>query len=485
MADTTFVNGTPVVPDWLNDVNDFVYHSNVGDATGVTYTLPGSGNTRHVSDVLSEHVSVTDFPGADPTGVSDSSAAFNAALASGKAAVFVPEGTYLVDGLNFPASGKVILFGVSKRSSILKKNGNGDMITIPNGYCELRDLFLDGNAAAGFTGRGVVYSSATTPNCEIESCQITNFDSYCVEFAAPTAGSGFTMRKCRVYRYNQAQYAIKTANDAGAATPRKFIDCLSSGGNFLDLSGADNTQIIGGAYGGAVGGTAPFKFDANSNKAIFSGVRFFNGGGSVVIKGRDSVFVGCAIAGSLTIGGADADNIIIDGCVVAGEIVINAGAVRYTVAACQVTVGITDFAMSQYGWVDIPLTTYTPTITGSVSDPTLGNGTVTGSYRRHRDTYKVNIEFTFGSTSTVGSGYWKFSLPITRNASAPNRAIGVAHVFCAATGVYSVGAVVCPVSDPGNVTVYCSQDSAQVGQNHPGAWAAGDRIWLQIDVPIY
>ena len=84
MADTTFVNGTPVVPDWLNDVNDFVYHSNVGDATGVTYTLPSSGNTRHVSDVLSEHVSVTDFPGADPTGVSDSSAAFNAALASGK-----------------------------------------------------------------------------------------------------------------------------------------------------------------------------------------------------------------------------------------------------------------------------------------------------------------------------------------------------------------------------------------------------------------
>lgn len=482
MADTTFVNGTPVVPDWLNDVNDFVYHSNVGDATGVTYTLPSSGNTRHVSDVLSEHVSVTDFPGADPTGVSDSSAAFNAALASGKKRIFVPEGTYLVDGLVFPAGGGVTMYGVNKRSTKLQKNGNGDMISIPGGYCELRGLYLDGNkTSGGKVGRGVVYTGASTPNCVIENCQITDFDGYCVEFEAITSGSGFTMQNCRVFRNDFSKYAVKTSNDAGAGTPRKFIDCLSSGANFGDFSGADNIQVIGGVYGGTGTGNSPFKFDANSHKIIFAGVRLQNGGGSITFYGLDINIGGMVSAGSVYVG-SGADNVILHGCISAGEITVNSGAIRYTVADCQANSGFVDWAMSRYGWFDIPAQSYSTTWSGSVSNPTLGNGTLAATYSRSRDTIRINIDLVIGATTTLGSGYWSFSLPFTKDASSTNHAIGTAHISCA--GNYYVGAVVVSPGD-NYLTVYVNGTGTQMGSASPGAWVAGNRVWLQIDIPVW
>jgi hypothetical protein len=51
---------------------------------------------RTVHQKLQEFVSVLDFTGADPTGVSDSTAAFTAALATGKR-VYIPKGEYLVN----------------------------------------------------------------------------------------------------------------------------------------------------------------------------------------------------------------------------------------------------------------------------------------------------------------------------------------------------------------------------------------------------
>ncbi|TQS29123.1 hypothetical protein [Microbispora sp. KK1-11] len=66
-------------------------------------------------------------------------------------------------------------------------------------------------------------------------------------------------------------------------------------------------------------------------------------------------------------------------------------------------------------WTDLYAgwTSYTPTWTGSTSNPSLGNGTITAAYKR-ADTAKtasIRIRLAAGSTTTYGSGQWSFSLP--------------------------------------------------------------------------
>lgn len=54
--------------------------------------------------------------------------------------------------------------------------------------------------------------------------------------------------------------------------------------------------------------------------------------------------------------------------------------------------------------------TYTPTW-GASSAPSLGNGTLLGRFRRDGTTFHVDIQLTWGSTTTGGTGIWTFSLP--------------------------------------------------------------------------
>ena len=65
------------------------------DSKKLTYTYPG-GVEQSVQGRLEQHVSVVDF-GADPTGNTDSSAAFRAAFSASQS-VYVPAGRYLYDG---------------------------------------------------------------------------------------------------------------------------------------------------------------------------------------------------------------------------------------------------------------------------------------------------------------------------------------------------------------------------------------------------
>lgn len=55
---------------------------------------------------------------------------------------------------------------------------------------------------------------------------------------------------------------------------------------------------------------------------------------------------------------------------------------------------------------------YTPVWSSSGTAPALGNGTITGKYKKLGTTYHVRIVLTLGSTSTVGTGVYSFSLPV-------------------------------------------------------------------------
>jgi hypothetical protein len=59
------------------------------------------------------------------------------------------------------------------------------------------------------------------------------------------------------------------------------------------------------------------------------------------------------------------------------------------------------------GWIS-----YTPTWTASTTDPVLGNGSLTGGYRRIGDQVDFWLKLTAGSTTTFGVGTYRLSLPV-------------------------------------------------------------------------
>lgn len=67
------------------------------------------------------------------------------------------------------------------------------------------------------------------------------------------------------------------------------------------------------------------------------------------------------------------------------------------------------------GW-----TSYSPTWASSGTSPSIGNGTISGRYRRaaNSDLVFVEIRQTWGSTTSNGTGVWNWTLPVTASSSA-------------------------------------------------------------------
>lgn len=58
-------------------------------------------------------------------------------------------------------------------------------------------------------------------------------------------------------------------------------------------------------------------------------------------------------------------------------------------------------------------TSYTPTWTASSVNPAIGNGTITGRYKQIGKTVFFKVVMQTGTTSTYGTGSYRFSLPVT------------------------------------------------------------------------
>lgn len=85
---------------------------------------------------------------------------------------------------------------------------------------------------------------------------------------------------------------------------------------------------------------------------------------------------------------------------------------------------------------DAEWTTYTPTWTASSSNPSIGNGTLAGLYRRPEGSNLVHtrIRIAAGSTTTFGSGFWSVSLGIAPSTASQNDGVEVAVVVDDSTG---------------------------------------------------
>lgn len=97
-----------------------------------------------------------------------------------------------------------------------------------------------------------------------------------------------------------------------------------------------------------------------------------------------------------------------------------------------------DRAMAQ------PWATYTPTWTAATTNPVIGNGTITGRYRRIGTTGHIRIVIRPGSTTTFGSGSYSVDLPPGWTSSATEEEAVVAKLWApgsdwAGLGVLATG----------------------------------------------
>lgn len=119
---------------------------------------------------------------------------------------------------------------------------------------------------------------------------------------------------------------------------------------------------------------------------------------------------------------------------------------------------------------------YTPTWTGSTTNPAIGNGTITGRYMRHGKTVTATINIAAGSTTTYGSGYWIFTLPFTADTTVSP--IGSAQILDSSTGTIYTGNVI-HVSGT-TMVVYSHNTTAPVGAAVPMTWAVSDTLRLTL-----
>lgn len=130
---------------------------------------------------------------------------------------------------------------------------------------------------------------------------------------------------------------------------------------------------------------------------------------------------------------------------------------------------------------------YTPTLTGSSSNPTVGAGSINGKYRRVGDSVECMIGVTFGSGMSAGSGTYLFSLPtgftidstkINLNGNA--QTLGNIWLYDDSGNQYT-GTVIANASDYTKVRV--SVSTGILTNAFPVTWAANDSFTMRFTVP--
>ena len=133
-------------------------------------------------------------------------------------------------------------------------------------------------------------------------------------------------------------------------------------------------------------------------------------------------------------------------------------------------------------------TTYTPDWTAT-SNPSIGNGTLTGFWRRIGDSVEIIVNLCPGTTTTFGSGPWVFGLPpgLTVDPTKLSEVLGGLGTVVGEAELYG------PVQLQGNTIVdstsYAGVHSIAAGgvftsATTPFTWATGHVLSLRATVPV-
>lgn len=394
--------------------------------------------------------------GADPTGVTSSTAAIQSALNTGKD-VIIPTGTYLAGNLTQSANFQRII-GIGH--VVIVKNANGALLTCSGNYVIVDGIRWRGDAASPtFTGDGVV-------------------------------ATGSYFRFLRSASYWMTGRAIKATGDAPhIAEPIDIIQTTDATGTGYDielgLSGTNRLygKVIGYNSGQATGGILM----TDTGNMVVTGCQF----------GKLTIAAGTTPAGSN--GGNISDNRILGNITIGLSNSTGTGNIISTITATW------NGGTSGHSWdesnvyaagatlVDnstnstiidsrqIPLTSYTPAWTAASVNPTLGNGTLTGHYTKRGRECTVRLRLTVGSTTTFGTGIYYFSVPFIPSSTIAGT--GTAWIIDSGTATF-VGRVASLTDGTARIAVFTpGTPGGQISPTVPMTWANGDSLDLQITYP--
>jgi hypothetical protein len=452
----------------------------------------------------------------------------------GGASCFIPAGTWKYTS-SLGTIPNILTSGEGRNATKLDKQFNGDAATLGEGAA-FQDLYWEGNGATR-TGRGLL-CAGTAGRQSLTRCKAVDFDGYCLEFET-NAGSQSSFQDSIISRYNSddnGRYATKIADAQQLlARPRKFVNCESNGLDFIDFGGSNNTLVTNCYFGGVqytaesravavVGGRCrqvrSLTLDGSNNTWQASDV-----GPQLILAptllscvvGPFSMNAGLATnhtitaitqaaSAVVTISTAGSANPFIVSNVlhidsVVGMVEINdlegtVTAIGGSSGAWTITLNINSSGFTAYtsgGFLSKPAIIdntagnnanqifqgrqiYNPTVSNSGGNYVAGNAACLGYYAQAGSLVTVWINYTMGSTTTIGTTELRFRLPKPK----PD-----GEVLSMGGGDMQIGAqrFIVSAQIPGNVAyvrlLWSRNDNANSGVvagNSPVAMAAGDLI---------
>lgn len=189
------------------------------------------------------------------------------------------------------------------------------------------------------------------------------------------------------------------------------------------ISNVSTTINIASVTGWPTGAVGPFWTTIDAGTASEEKVLVLSRSGTaltVSARGADGTTAtshasGAAIIHTFSATEADEAN------VVAAAITTAGGSVVTTTNAVTLTnKTLTGPVIDQFGTASglgAAWTAYTPTWTGSGSNPVIGNGTLAGRYKQIGKNVDFQIWVSMGSTTTFGTGNYSLTLPVAANVS--------------------------------------------------------------------
>ena len=120
--------------------------------------------------------------------------------------------------------------------------------------------------------------------------------------------------------------------------------------------------------------------------------------------------------------------------------------------------------------------TYTPTWTGAGSNPSIGNGTLTGSYIQRGKICWVEIVCVAGGTTTFGSGVYSWAIPLTAADADRIRLFG--EILDSGTAFWQAASRGSGGTTATVIVGSAGSTSASSGSTVPMTWAASDYLRL-------
>lgn len=140
-----------------------------------------------------------------------------------------------------------------------------------------------------------------------------------------------------------------------------------------------------------------------------------------------------------------------------------------------------DYFLPKQDTVPGAWTSYTPTWTAATTNPAIGNGTLVGKYMQLNKVVTAEITVIMGSTTTYGSGTFRFGLPVTAATPLWGYAhTGSARLYDSSVSTIYVAAIGFFASSTTYVSGWAHAATSAMSSTSPFTWASGDEITIQV-----